>query len=648
MMQSLVLQYALSSLRSGLLVLVVLLVCSLLRRLHTPSRYLCWVWLAVGVRFVLPGIPLTLPRRTGAALSKTADAIRAFSTASEAADPSAVETITEVQPPAVTSPYHVADTVAAPAAVPWYDRLTVWHFLAVLWAAVVCILILRTVIGYLRLSRKMALAYRTHDGAYTCAAVRTPFTMGLLRPRIYLPPDLTGSARRHVLAHEATHIRRGDTITKPLFYLIACLHWFNPLVWLAYRQFLRVMECACDEVAVQGLPEERRADYCKVILHFATVQGQPTPGSLSFGRGSTKERVKRVMRYRRPGRGRLTVCAAAVLLTMTACMVQPTAAGGAPQAADPTAPAPGSDAEAGSGTDAADDTAEKGPVIYYDIQALPTSEKEPASEIGSAGRRNLEWGKDNWHLDISTRRYDETGQVAVFKQTPFTTAKSWDDFNEKAAPCYDAYVWDTDHYLAAGIPDEDPGAGSLVFYETFDDGANWRETALDVAPQIGTAVIEGVELGNYDTGALWCAVTTDQDRLYVYERTDEDSWRFVTEFENTYEPGWYEHVWMISPTQGWATIDARYSRTPWLFVTTDGRNWEQVTVRDKETGQTPPINFLAGIGRSGDTLMLTADYDPTPGEMGGEFHSLFSTDNGKTWHMDWPLTGWPATEQEIG
>ena len=211
---------------------------------------------------------------------------------------------------------------APAAALPGYARLTPWHALAAVWAVGVAVLAVRGIVGYIKLKRHVALACKTSDGCYGGACVTAPFTLGILRPRVYLPDDLQGTARQAVLLHEQTHIRRRDPLTKPLFYAVACLHWFNPLAWLAFCTFERDMEAACDEAAVRGRPLPERNAYCESLLHFA-VQGRSIPGSLAFGQGSVKERIVHLLHYRRLGAGALAVCAAVVGLSVTACMVRP-------------------------------------------------------------------------------------------------------------------------------------------------------------------------------------------------------------------------------------------------------------------------------------------------------------------------------------
>lgn len=302
-MRSIVLSFLLLSTRGAVAAAAVWCVCRALRRAHAPSRLLCWLWLAVGVRFVLPwGIPLRLPRPQSAPLAAAADTVQELGALP----------LPDLAPAAPT----------AAVALPWYARLSPWHALAAVWLAGVLVLALRGIAGYWRLRRSVALACKAPDGCYGGACVAAPFTLGILRPRIYLPDSLQGAARQAVLLHEQTHIRRGDPLTKPLFYAAVCLHWFNPLAWLAFRGFECDMEAACDEAAVQGRPLPERNAYCETLLQFA-VQGQRVPGSLTFGQGSVKGRIVHLLHYRRLGAGALAVCIAVVGLCFAACMVRP-------------------------------------------------------------------------------------------------------------------------------------------------------------------------------------------------------------------------------------------------------------------------------------------------------------------------------------
>lgn len=242
-----------TSMCGGLLVLLCLPLCALLRRLRAPSKLLCLLWLAVGLRFLLPGgIPVSIRQPGSAAPIQQAGAV--------------VQVLTvPAELPAQALP-----GAAGSAPLPG-SMFNIWVALAAIWAAGVVVLLVRAAAGYCRLRRMVTLACKTPDGCYTCAAVATPFTLGVLRPRIYMPQSLQGPPRRAVLLHERTHIRRGDPITKPLYYLAACLHWWNPLAWLAFRQFEEYMELACDEAAIGTAPAAERADYCESIYHGANA-----------------------------------------------------------------------------------------------------------------------------------------------------------------------------------------------------------------------------------------------------------------------------------------------------------------------------------------------------------------------------------------
>ena len=329
-MRDAVLHFLLLSLWGGAATLGALAVSALLRRVHTPSRMLCWLWLAVGLRFALPwGIPLTLPRPRNEQLAQAADTVQAL-TEGPAPTPAPV-----IQVPAA----------AAASAAPWYTQLTVWHLLAAVWAVGVLVLAVRAVAGYARLRHAVALACKTGDGCYSGDCVPAPFTLGIFRPRIYLPAALTGAARQAVVLHERTHLRRHDPQIKPLFYAVVCLHWFNPLAWLAFRQLEREMESACDEAAVRDCDAAARNAYCESILQYA-LQGRMAPGSLAFGQGSVKTRIVHLLHYRKIGAGALVVCAAAVGLSVTACMMQPQVEEATPETAETTQsePAPQSTA----------------------------------------------------------------------------------------------------------------------------------------------------------------------------------------------------------------------------------------------------------------------------------------------------------------
>lgn len=138
------------------------------------------------------------------------------------------------------------------------------------------------------------------DNVWLCDAVASPFILGVLRPRVYLPSGLDGAARDYVLAHERAHLARRDHWWKPLGYLLLAVYWFQPLCWFGYRCFCRDLELACDERAVRELGLAERKAYSSALLSCATAGRAVLACPLAFGEVGVKERVKRVLNYKKP------------------------------------------------------------------------------------------------------------------------------------------------------------------------------------------------------------------------------------------------------------------------------------------------------------------------------------------------------------
>jgi beta-lactamase regulating signal transducer with metallopeptidase domain len=139
------------------------------------------------------------------------------------------------------------------------------------------------IMSYLRVKKKISTAVLFRDNIYQSEAVASPFVLGMIRPKIYLPFAMTGSEMLHVIAHEEAHIRRKDHWWKPLGFAILALHWFNPLLWLAYVLLCRDIEMACDEKVVKSLNTEERADYSQALLHCSVGRRMIASCPLAFG-----------------------------------------------------------------------------------------------------------------------------------------------------------------------------------------------------------------------------------------------------------------------------------------------------------------------------------------------------------------------------
>ena len=136
---------------------------------------------------------------------------------------------------------------------------------------------------YALLRRRLAEAVPLGGNVYLCDRIASPFVMGLFRPNIYLPSETPEEERSFILAHERYHIRRVDPVWKALAYLALCIHWFNPLAWLAFCLAGKDMELSCDEAVLKGLGVEVRADYAQALLRLATHRRVFSGMPLAFG-----------------------------------------------------------------------------------------------------------------------------------------------------------------------------------------------------------------------------------------------------------------------------------------------------------------------------------------------------------------------------
>lgn len=184
--------------------------------------------------------------------------------------------------------------------------------LAVLWLAGAAALLVYGAVSLLRLRRRLAEAVPLEGRVYLVDHIPSPFVLGVFRPRIYLPSSLPEAERGYILLHERTHIRRGDHLFRLLAFAALAVHWFNPLVWLAFFLSERDMEMACDEAVMRRSGQDIRAEYAASLLRLSTGRRFAAGIPLAFGEGDPRGRIRNVMRYKRPLLGAAAVSLAAV------------------------------------------------------------------------------------------------------------------------------------------------------------------------------------------------------------------------------------------------------------------------------------------------------------------------------------------------
>jgi beta-lactamase regulating signal transducer with metallopeptidase domain len=194
-------------------------------------------------------------------------------------------------------------SVFLPAAAPMEDSvnpLQIWLVVgSYLWLTGVIVMVVYSIISAINLSRRLRGAACLEGNIFQTASISTPFVLGLIRPRIYIPLTLTEEERQYIILHEQTHIQRLDHLVKLLAYLILCLHWFNPLVWVAFLLMGADMEMSCDERVLKKLGKEAKKAYSLSLLSLASGKRIIGGSPLAFGERGIKERVKNVLNFQK-------------------------------------------------------------------------------------------------------------------------------------------------------------------------------------------------------------------------------------------------------------------------------------------------------------------------------------------------------------
>ncbi len=190
---------------------------------------------------------------------------------------------------------------AAPAAS--VNPLQIWTTIgAFIWFVVAAAMIIYGMVSFVILKRKMRKAAQIEANIYEAKYINSPFVLGVFNPGIYLPTGLSGKEKSYVILHEQTHIRRRDHIIKFVAYFILCLHWFNPLVWVAFLLMGADMEMSCDERVLKEMGDEMKKDYSLSLLSLATEYRIISGSPLAFGEGGIKERIKNVLNFKKTSR----------------------------------------------------------------------------------------------------------------------------------------------------------------------------------------------------------------------------------------------------------------------------------------------------------------------------------------------------------
>ena len=194
---------------------------------------------------------------------------------------------------------------------------------AFIWTAGCVILLLYAVCSYILLRRKTGAAFNNGENIYICDDIDTPFILGTLSPKIYIPSLLTEEERSYVIAHEKAHLKRLDCVWKPLGFILLAVYWFNPLSWVAYILLCRDIEIACDERVIADKDIEYKKQYAMTLLNCSSPKKMVSACPLAFGEVSVKTRIKTVLNYKKPAFWLVLAAVAACVVVMVCFMTNP-------------------------------------------------------------------------------------------------------------------------------------------------------------------------------------------------------------------------------------------------------------------------------------------------------------------------------------
>ena len=316
------------SIRAGFLILAVIGLRFLFRKLPKGPQLLLWA--VVALRLAVPFSP-----ESPWSLLPSAEPFSSQATINTPLQgyPSILQAENEIPVPATTEAPHVVTgaapttatqpqtgSSASPGATLTASGLgnpdVFFLICTAVWLLGMAAMIAYGLISYLRLRKKLSVSLRQDGCIYICDEISSPFILGLFRPRIYLPSDLSQAAKPYVLAHEQAHLRHGDAWWKLSGFLLLSVYWFHPLVWAAYALFCRDLEMACDERAVKGMDDWQRKDYACTLLLCAAPKGSFSVCPVAFSQNSIKARIRNLLQKKnaRLWAGLLALIAALVVI----------------------------------------------------------------------------------------------------------------------------------------------------------------------------------------------------------------------------------------------------------------------------------------------------------------------------------------------
>lgn len=299
------------SIQASLLVVVVILMRYLLKK--TPKWIHCLMWGMVAIRLICP-----FSLESAFSLAPEAEVVQTDISEGRTQIQSGIPAIDRPANAYLESHYTVKSATSI--------RAQAFHpqsLIAVIWIVGIIALASYAAHSYRKLRKRVQESALLQGNTYLCDRIQTPFILGVIKPHIYLPSNLTDEQQSSVLAHEQAHLKRGDHLWKPLGYLLLAFYWFNPFCWIAYILLCRDIEMACDEKVIRDMDLEEKKVYSRVILSFSTPGKMISACPLAFGEVGVKQRIRAVLNYKKPAFWVIVLAAVAILVTAVCFMTNP-------------------------------------------------------------------------------------------------------------------------------------------------------------------------------------------------------------------------------------------------------------------------------------------------------------------------------------
>ncbi len=276
------------SITASYIALAVILFRFLLRK--APKTLTVLMWAAVGIRLILPFSFESIFSLIPSAKTVPENIIYATTPYID----SGISYLNQTVNPIISNSFSPNPTDSV-------NPLQIWLFIAaIVWVVGIIAMLVYTLISYLKIEIKVREAVKLQENIYLCDNIASPFILGVIKPKIYLPSSINESDIEFVTAHEKAHIKRLDHLWKPLGFLLLTIYWFNPILWVAYVLLCKDIELACDEKVIKQMGAEIKKPYSEALLNCSVQKHLITACPLAFGETGVKGRIKSVLNYKKP------------------------------------------------------------------------------------------------------------------------------------------------------------------------------------------------------------------------------------------------------------------------------------------------------------------------------------------------------------